>query len=166
MTLSRRTIGEPNGTNTKIKIMEDWIDITGASWEGILAEEEIAMIAPATFTRELEKMAAEIRTMITTWSPNTVSADPLKIPPGFVGRALLVVRNRLLTGTPDYAIDEDRRKQGEQAETWFLEVARGRIRPVPATDAVANDVPTEKPSGVEIVSAPPKRTGRDKMSGT
>lgn len=145
--------------------MEDWIDITTASWEGVLSEGEIELIPEADRTRELTKMAAEIRTMITTWSPNTVSANPLKIPPGFVARALILVRNRLLTGISDITIDEDRRKQGEQAETWFLEVARGRIRPQPASDAVANDTPSEKPSGVEVVSAPPKRTGRDKMNG-
>ena len=145
--------------------MEEWIDITTASWEGILSPAELAIIPPQTRVQELTKMAAEIRTMITTWSPNTVSANPLKIPPGFVARAMMVVRNRLLTTTPDYQIDEDRRKQGEQAETWFLEVARGRIRPQPASDAVANDTPSEKPSGVEVVSAPPKRTGREKMNG-
>jgi hypothetical protein len=145
--------------------MEDWIDITAASWDGILSESELGVIPTQNRTRELTKMAAEIRTMITTWSPNTVSANPLKIPPGFLGRALIVVRTRLLTGIPDYVIDDDRRKQAEQAEAWFLEVARGRIRPQPASDAIANDVPSEKPSGVEIVSAPPKRTGRENMDG-
>jgi hypothetical protein len=145
--------------------MEDWIDITTASWDGILSPAELGILSVETRTGELAKLAAEIRTMITTWSPNTVSADPLKIPPGFLGRAILVARNRLLTGIADYVIDEDRRKQAEQAETWFLEVARGRIRPEPATDAVANDTPSEKPSGVEVVNAPPKRTGRDKMNG-
>jgi hypothetical protein len=145
--------------------MEDWVVITDASWEGVLSAGELAHIPELTRTRELEKMAAEIRTMITTWSPNTVSADPLKIPPGFVGRALLVVRNRLLTGIADITIDEDRRKLGDQAETWFLEVARGKIRPEPATDAVANTTPSEKPAGVEVVSSAPSRTGRDRMQG-
>ena len=145
--------------------MEDWVVITEASWDGILSPSELDVISETQRTAELTKLAAEIRTMITTWSPNTVSANPLKIPPGFVGRAMLVARNRLLAGIPDFVIDDDRRKLGEQAETWFLEVARGRIRPEPAPDAVANDTPSEKPSGVEIVSAPPKRTGRENMNG-
>lgn len=145
--------------------MEDWVVITDASWVGILAEAELAVIPEADRTRELTKMAAEIRTMITTWSPNTVSANPLKIPPGFQARALIVVRNRLLTGIPDYQIDEDRRSQGKQAEAWFLEVARGKIRPQPASDAVANDVPSEFPSGAEVVSSAPSRTGRERMNG-
>lgn len=145
--------------------MEDWIDITTASWEGILSEEELGIIAPETLTREMTKMAAEVQTMIGSHSPNTVSADPLKIPQGFLGRALLVVRNRLLTGIPDYSIDEDRRKQGEQAEKWFLEVARGSIRPQPATDAVVNDAAPSKPSAVEIASSQPFRTGRNRMDG-
>lgn len=145
--------------------MEDWVVITDASWEGVLSEAELSKITEADRARELTKMAAEIRTMITTWSPNTVSADPLKIPPGFLGRALIVVRNRLLTGIPSYTIDDDRRKQGEQAESWFLEVARGKIRPQPATDAVVNDVPSESPAGVQVVSAPGSRTGRSRMNG-
>jgi len=145
--------------------MEDWTDITTASWAGILSEGELSVIPTADRTRELTKMAAEIRTMITTWSPNTVSANPLKIPTGFIGRALILVRNRLLTGIPDFVIDDDRRKQAEQAETWFLEVARGRIRPQPATDAIANDTPSAIPAGVEIVSAPGSRTGRTRMDG-
>ena len=145
--------------------MEDWTDITTASWDGVLHKAELELIAAADLTRELTKMAAEIRTMITTWSPNTVSADPLKIPPGFVGRALIVVRNRVLSGIPNYTIDDDRRKQAELAEAWFLEVARGKIRPVPATDAVPNTVPSERPAGVEVVSAPGSRTGRERMNG-
>jgi hypothetical protein len=39
------------------------------------------------------------------------------------------------------------------------------IRPEPADDAVATEVPAEKPSGVEIVSAPGSRTGRTRMDG-
>ncbi len=145
--------------------MEDWTDITTASWEGILSPEELGIFEEATLNRELTKMAAEIRTMITTWSPNTVSADPLKIPPGFLARALIVVRNRVLTGQPEYPLDEDRKEQGKQAEAWFLEVARGKIRPQPASDAVANDVPSERPAGIEVVSSRPSRTGSERMNG-
>lgn len=145
--------------------MENWTDITTASWEGILRPEELAQIEPATLEMELVKMAAEIQTMIASHSTNTVSADPLRIPVGFLGRALLVVRNRVLSGIPDYQIDEDRRKQGEQADAWFLEVARGRIRPQPASDAIANQAAAEKPAAVEVISAPGSRTGRNRMDG-
>lgn len=145
--------------------MEDWIDITTASWEGILRPEELAQIEEATLERELTKMASEIQTMIASHSPNTVSANPLKIPAGFLGRAMLVARNRVLSGIPDFQIDDDRRKEAEQAEKWFLEVARGNIRPQPATDAIPNAAAPDKPASVEIVSAPGSRTGRNRMNG-
>lgn len=145
--------------------MEDWIDITTASWDGVLNAAELAAIASEDRTRELTKMADEIRTMIRSHSPNTVSADPLKIPAGFLANALLVVRNRLLTGIPDYTIDEDRKEQGKQAAAWFLKVADGKIRPEPASDAVANQTPAAKPAGVEVVSSRESRTGSDRMNG-
>ncbi len=145
--------------------MEDWTDITTESWDGILSADELNVIAEGDRTRELTKMAAEIRTMITTWSPNTVSADPLKLPPGFVGRAMILVRDRLLGGIPDYTQDDTRKKQTESAEKWLFLVATGKIRPQPATDAIPNDAPPEKASGVEIVSGPGSRTGRQRMDG-
>lgn len=145
--------------------MEDWSDITTASWEGILSAAELGIISEETRTAELTKMADEIRTMIRSHSPNTVSADPLKIPAGFLGRALLVVRNRLLTGIPDYTIDEDRRKQGDQAEAWFLKVADGKIRPEPASDAVVNETPNAKPSPSPRINARKRRFTREQQEG-
>lgn len=144
---------------------ENWTDLTEASWDGILYPSELALLDPATLLRELTKMASEVRTMIASHAPNTLSADPLKIPDGFVGRALLVTRARLLSGIPDYPIDEDRRKQSEAAEAWFREVARGAIRPQPATDAVANEAAPQAPAGAEVVSSRPPRTGHSRMDG-
>jgi hypothetical protein len=147
--------------------MEDWTDLTTASWEGVLSPEELNedVIPAADRTRELTKFASEVRSMIASWSANTLSANPLKIPEGFVGQALLVVRNRLLTGIPNYTIDDDRREQGKQAAAFFMEVARGKIRPQPASDATATEVPSEKPAGVEVVSSRPSRTGSTRMNG-
>lgn len=144
---------------------EDWTDLTTVSWDGILSAGELAQIPQEDRRAALVAMAAEVRTMIASHAPNTLSADSLKIPAGFVARALLVVRNRLLTVIPDYAIDEDRRKQGEQAETWLLEVARGRIRPQPASDAVANEAAPEKPSLRPKIAARRKQYGRDQQDG-
>ena len=104
--------------------------------------------------------------MIATWSPNgTLSSDPTRIPPAFKARALVLARNRVLTGIPDYQQDEDRRKENAAAEEFFRMVASGKIRPEPADDAVAVQMPSEKPAGVEIVSAPGSRTGRARMNG-
>jgi len=145
--------------------MEYWTDITDASWEGVLHEGELALIDTATLTREMTKMAAEIQTMIASHSTNTISEDPLKIPPGFVGRALILIRDRVLTGIPNYTIDDDRREQAKRAEAWFLEVARGKIRPQPAFDAKANSAAPEAPAGIAVVSSRPSRTGSEKMNG-
>jgi len=145
--------------------MEDWVLITDASWEGILSPEEQAILTPQQIAAALTNMAAEIRTMITTWSPNTVSANPLKIPAGFMRQALIVARDSLLTGLPGYTQDEERKTQTKAANAWFLEVARGKIRPQPASDAIANEVPSEIPAGVQVVSAPGSRTGRARMNG-
>ncbi|MDP3850103.1 MAG: hypothetical protein Q8Q59_06355 [Luteolibacter sp.] len=145
--------------------MIDWVDITTASWEGILRPEELAQIEETTLEQELVKMAAEIRDMIGSHSPNTLSADPLKIPPGFVGRAMIIVRNRVLTGIPDYAIDEDRRKQAEMAEKWLLGVARGNIRPQQATDAVPTAAANKTPAPGPRINARDRRFGRDMQDG-
>jgi hypothetical protein len=113
----------------------------------------------------LENMVAEIRGYITTWSPNTISADPDKIPPGFKAHAVAIVRWRTLTSIPGYNPGAAREKEYDAANAFFRDVARGVIRPEPADDAVANPTPPEKPAGVQVVSAPPARTGRERMNG-
>ena len=145
--------------------MEDWIDITTASWKGVLSPEELAVISSDDITSVLTHLASEIRTAIATWSQNTVSANPLKIPAGFVRRALILARDSLLTGIPGFPQDVERKKQTEAAEQWLRDVATGKIRPQPATDAIANQVPTERPAGVEVVSSRPSRTGFKNMNG-
>lgn len=150
----------------------EWITLTTTDLEGVMTEAERGLAVAGTSQNlpdrlepVLVNLAAEIQTMIATWSPNTVSADPLKIPPGFKARALVLARGRVLTGIPDYVQDEDRRKENENAEKWFQQVATGKIRPPAADDAVPSEVPGEKPSGVEIVSGPGSRTGRARMDG-
>jgi hypothetical protein len=113
----------------------------------------------------LANLVAEIRGNIATWAPNTLSANTAKIPPAFLARAMVLARGRVLTGIPNYTQDDDRKKENEEAETYFRMVARGTIRPEPADDAIDNPVPNEKPAGVEIVSAPGSRTGRERMDG-
>lgn len=113
----------------------------------------------------LEDLVAEIRGYIATWSPNTLSADPALIPPSFKAKAVALLRWRLLITMPGYRPGDARKLEYEKAETFFRDVAKGTIRPEPADDAVATEVPNEKPSRVEIVSSPGSRTGRDRMNG-
>lgn len=109
-------------------------------------------------------MISEVRGYIATWSTNTLSADPANIPPGFLARALVVIRWRVLTSVGSYEPSEARKLEYERAETFFGKVAKGEIRPQPAPDAVPNPVPSEAPSGVQW-TAPGSRTGRSRMDG-
>jgi hypothetical protein len=113
----------------------------------------------------LTDLVAEVRGYITTWSPNTISADASKIPPSFKAKALAIARWRVLITIPGYQPGEARKLEYEKADAFFMSVAKGQIRPEPADDATQTETPAEKPAGVEIVSAPGSRTGRTKMDG-
>lgn len=113
----------------------------------------------------LADLVAEVRGYIATWSPNTLSADASKIPPSFKARALAIARWRVLTTIPNYQPGDARKLEYEKADAFFMSVAKGQIRPEPADDATATDVPGEKPAGVEVVSSPGSRTGRERMNG-
>lgn len=150
----------------------EWVTLTAADLEGVMTADEqlIAQISAGAETPDrvvpvLANLVSEIRGMIATWSPNTLSADTTKIPPSFVGRALAIGKWRILTGIPDYQPDDARKLEYEAAEKFFGRVAEGKIRPEPADDFIANTVPNEVPAGVQIVSAPGSRTGRTRMDG-
>lgn len=153
--------------------MELWTTPTIAQLEGIMSETERTLASTADSSVSLPDRAvpiianliAKIRTMITTWSPNTVSAVVTKIPPGFMDDFLIVARHRVMASIQGFDKSEERDAEYKAAEAFFDKVARGIIRPQPATDAVANDVPSEKVSRVEIVSGPGGRTGRARMDG-
>lgn len=112
----------------------------------------------------LADLTAEIRGYIATWSQNSLSADPAKIPPSFRARAVAIARWRLLVSVPDYDPGDARKLEYEAAERFFRSVAEGKIRPEKADDAVQPDVPSEQPSSVQWC-APGSRTGRDRMNG-
>ena len=150
----------------------DWTTLTASDLEGVMTtyEQELATVAPSPGTPDrvgpvLANLVAEVRSMIATWAPNTLSADATKIPPGFKAQALIIARWRVLTAIPDYQQEDGRKGEYESANAFFLQVAKGIIRPEPATDALASTVPTEKPAGVQIISAPGSRTGRARMDG-
>lgn len=140
-----------------------WIPLLAADLEDVMQTGE-ADLAP-TVDSVLANLTAEIRGMIATWSPNTLSADASLIPPSLKARALAVARWRILTSVPNYEPDDARKLEYEAAEKVLQLVATGKFRPEPADDATPTTVPTEKPAGVEIVSGPGSRTGRDRMSG-
>jgi len=133
--------------------------------EAAIAQRAVSVGTPDRTPEIIANLIAEIRGMIATWGPNTISADPTKIPPSFKARFLVLARGRVLTGLPGYAQSEERKAEAAAAEAWLLLVAKGTIRPEPADDAIPNTVPTENPSRVQVVSAPGSRTGRDRMNG-
>ena len=149
-----------------------WITPTAKHLEGVmttyeatLAQTAVSVGTPDRIPGIIANQVAEIRGMIATWSPNTLSADTSKIPPSMLGRALVLIRNTVLTGVPEYVQSDERKVETKDANDYFLVVAKGTIRPEPADDAMANTVPTQNPSRVQIVSAPGSRTGRDRMQG-
>jgi hypothetical protein len=140
-----------------------WIALTPADLAEVLHDAELALTDIAAST--LESLTAEIRGIIATWSPNTLSADTTKIPASFKARALVLARWRICRSFPNYTEDEERKLEYEKAEAFFANVAKGVIRPEPADDATENTVPAEKPARVEIVTGPGSRTGRTRMDG-
>lgn len=153
--------------------MEDWITPTTDDLEGIMSETEltVARATDASVTLAdravpvITNLIAKVRTMITTWSPNTVSADPTKIPPGFLDDFLIVARHRVMATIQGFEKSEERDAEYKAAEAFFSLVAKGTVRPQPATDAVPNDVPSEISSGAEVIGSRPLRTGYKKMNG-
>lgn len=120
---------------------------------------------PDRATPLLTDLVAEIRGYIATWAPNSLSADATLIPPSFKAKALSIARWRLLITVPGYNPGDARKLDFEKADAFFAKVAEGKIRPEPADDAVPTNVASEKPAGVEIVSGPGSRTGRERMNG-
>lgn len=112
----------------------------------------------------LSDLIAEIRGYITTWSPNTISANLNLIPPSFKAKAIAIARWRVLVSIPGYQPGEARKLEYEKADAFFMAVAKGTIRPEPADDAIPTETPGEKPSSVEFFGAP-SRTGRQRMDG-
>ena len=131
----------------------------------VAATVDASMSLPDRSVPVIANLIAKVRTLITTWSPNTVSADATKIPPGFLDDFLIVARHRVMSSVQGFDKSEERDAEYKAAEAFFDKVARGTIRPQPARDAAANDVPSEKVSGVEVVSGPGSRTGRARMNG-
>lgn len=153
--------------------MAQWVELTEDDILSALTQRErddFAKTSPGTNVSDrlipiLDDLVAEVRGYITTWSPNTISASFGKIPASFKAKAIAIARWRLLTSIPGYQPGEARKLEYEKADSFFLSVAKGTIRPEPADDAIPTEVPAEKPASVEVVSSPGSRTGRNRMDG-
>lgn len=129
------------------------------------ARTSVEVTVPDRAAPILADLVAEIRGYIVSHSPNSISADAALIPPSFKARAVALARWRLLTTIPGYAPGDARKLEYEKADTFFQDVAKGKIRPETADDAITPDVPGATPSNVEIITGPGSRTGRERMDG-
>jgi len=149
-----------------------WITPVAADLESVMTSNEAAIAqravsvgTPDRTPEILANLIAEIRGMIATWVPNSISADPTKIPPSFKARFLVLARGRVLTGLPGYAQSDERKAEAAAAEAWLLLVAKGIIRPEPADDAVTTGVPSEKYAPKPQINARERYFQRDQQQG-
>ena len=149
-----------------------WITLTAAHLKSVMTSKEVTDFGRSVTDGEpddrvvpiLADITQEIRGYIASWTQNTLSADATKIPESFKAKALHLARWRVLTSIPGYQPGDARKADYDQGTSFFNNVARGVIRPEPADDAVATEVPSEKPAGAQW-TAPGSRTGRDRMNG-
>ena len=113
----------------------------------------------------LADLTAEIRGYIATWPQNSLSADPAKIPPSFRARAVAIARWRILVSVPEYDPGDARKLEYEAAEAFFRRVTDGKIRPEPADDAVAPEVPQEAHHATPRILSRPRRFTRRHQDG-
>lgn len=113
----------------------------------------------------LADLTAEIIGYIGSHAGNTLSADPTLIPSEFKAKALAIARYRVLATIPRYKPDETRKDEWEKADAFFTSVAKGVIRPRPAPDAVASEVPQDKPFPAPKIRARKRRYSRDQQDG-
>ena len=139
-----------------------WREITQADLD--MTDRELSAVT-ARVSGVLAAITTEVRNRISTWRSNRLSSDPSLLPDSFIARAAIIARWRLLAFLPGYEPSEARRTEYNNAESFFRDVAAGRMRPEEPDDPAENTVPQEKPGlGADSWSAG-SRTGRDRMDG-
>ncbi|MEI8038409.1 MAG: hypothetical protein WCJ14_08465 [Verrucomicrobiota bacterium] len=122
------------------------------------------MSVPDRVVPILEDLTAEILGYIGSHAGNTLSSDTSLIPPEFKAKALAIARWRVLTTIPKYK-DDGRKDEYDKADAFFTSVAKGIIRPRPAPDAVASEVPQGKVIASPRILARSRRYSRDQQDG-
>jgi phage gp36-like protein len=153
--------------------MNPWVTLTATDLKSSMTSSEVERFGKTAtdgtpddrVTQILSDLVAEIRAFIASASANTLSADTTTIPPEFKARALAIARWRLLITLPGYTPGEARKTDYEKAVEFFDNVAKGKIRPVPADDAVANPVPLEIHHATPKINARKRRFSRDQQEG-
>jgi hypothetical protein len=152
----------------------NWITVTPADLLSSLTESERTRFgttsAPTVpgdrVPQILSDLVAEVRGYIATCTQNQLSQNVTLIPQSMRANLLAIARFRLLITVPGYQPGDARKAEYEAALKYFAQVASCKIRPEPPDDAVPNPVPEETPQhGVQVVSSPGLRTGRQRMNG-
>jgi len=150
-----------------------WVTLTADDLMSTLTKRErddFGKTSPATeggdrVPQILADMVAEVRGYIATVPQNVLSTDATRIPPSMRAHALCIARWRLLVTIPGYQPGEARKAEYEAAQRYFSSVAKGMIRPEDPPDPIVPAVPPDVKTGIEIISAPPRRAGRQNMNG-
>lgn len=91
----------------------------------------------------LTDLVAEIQGMIASRADNPVPPSENVIPAEFKARAVSIARWRVLISVPGYQPGEARKLDYEKADSFFMQVAQGKIRP---RAEVAVDAPASVPT--------------------
>lgn len=90
----------------------------------------------------IENAVQEARDRIRAYRENAL-APGSTLPPGMIGRCLILIRQRVLT-ICKINIGEDRRKEAEAAEAYFRDVAKGLVS-VPQPETVTPEAAPPRP---------------------
>jgi hypothetical protein len=131
--------------------MADWVTLTV---DDILAgmtvreredfaKTSVGVAVPDRLAPILENMVAEIQGMIASRADNPTPPDTDVIPAEFKRHAISIVRWDLLTSIPGYTPGEARKLAYTDANTFFLKVSEGKIRP---RAQAAVDAPASTPT--------------------
>jgi hypothetical protein len=153
--------------------MEPWISLTVDGLLSTMTHRERVKFGTVSASAEvpdrvtpiLVDLVAEVRGYIASHARNTLSADKTLIPSEFKAKALAMARWRLLITMPNYDPGEERKGENERAESFFLLVAKGTIRPSPAPDAVVTAVPEEQAHPKPLIRARKRRFTREQQDG-
>ena len=93
------------------------------------AKTSVAVTVPDRLAPVLTDLVQEIQGMIASRADNPVPPSATVIPAEFKARAVSMARWRVLTSIPGYQPGDSRKLDYEKADAFFMQVAKGAIRP-------------------------------------
>ncbi len=116
---------------------------------------------PDPFGTVRDQVTAAFRNAIRSGPGNHLSANETFLPDGAIFHAVAKIRFRLLTRFASELIDDDRRTENKEAESWLKEVRRGLEKIEPPDSAPGAVIqPT-----VTLLSTNERQATRDNLKG-